>query len=137
MFSTFKNFIINTGRWGLNQKFIRFLLVGALNTAFGYSFWALLIFCGLHYVWATAIGTVVNVLFNFKTTGCLVFQNNNNRLLLRFIGVYIVVYLLNISLLRGFELLNVNIYIAGLIIILPLALVSFLLMRRFVFKDKK
>lgn len=137
MFTNCKNFIIDTCRQSLRQRFIRFLLVGGLNTVFGYGVWAFLIFIGLHYMTATAIGTIIGILFNFKTTGCLVFRNHNNRLLWRFLSVYGIVYLLNIALLRGFELLNINLYIAGLIILLPLAGVSFFLMRCFVFKERK
>lgn len=129
--------ICNFCRQTLSQKFIRFLLVGALNTLFGYGLWALLLYIGLHYTIASAIGTVAGILFNFKTTGCLVFENKNNRLLLKFLMVYGLIYLLNISLLYGFELLNINLYLAGLIILLPQAFLSYTLMRCFVFKEPK
>lgn len=129
--------ICNFCRQTLNQKFIRFLLVGALNTLFGYGLWALLLYIGLHYTVASAISTVAGILFNFKTTGCLVFENKNNRLLLKFLMVYGLIYLLNIALLYGFELLNINLYLAGLTVLLPLAFLSYMLMRCFVFKEPK
>lgn len=121
----------------LSQRFIRFLLVGGLNTVFGYCLWALLLWLGLHYTMASAIGTIIAIIFNFKTTGGLVFNSHNNRLLLKFFGVYALVYIINIALLRVFELLNINVYLAGLIIILPVAFLSFVLMRSFVFKEQK
>lgn len=121
----------------LSQRFIRFLLVGGLNTVFGYCLWSFLLWLGLHYTLASAIGTIIAIIFNFKTTGGLVFNSHNNRLLLKFFGVYALVYIINIALLRVLELLNINLYLAGLIIILPVAFLSFVLMRNFVFKEQK
>lgn len=121
-----------------NAQFIRFLFVGALNTAFGYSVYAAFIFLGLHYGMAVLFSTVLGILFNFKTIGVLVFKSHDNRLILRFFGVYGVVYVLNVSFLRLFLMLgSENMYINGLILVLPLALVSFILNRKFVFAEKK
>ncbi|NCQ92050.1 MAG: hypothetical protein GPI94_15420 [Microcystis aeruginosa LG13-03] len=55
------------------HRFVRFLLVGVLNTIFGYSLFAVLILIGLNYKYAVLIGTIQGVLFNFQTTGRLVF----------------------------------------------------------------
>ena len=68
--------------------FIKFLAVGVLNTLFGYGIFALLLFIGLHYAVASILATICGVLFNFKTTGTLVFNNNDNRLIFKFISVY-------------------------------------------------
>jgi putative flippase GtrA len=119
--------------------FLRFLVVGGVNTVFGYGVFALLILLGLHYVIAALLATICGVLFNFKTTGTIVFRNKDNRLIFRFFGVYLITYLLNIGLLKIFDMYGVGSLIAQAIIVLPLAFVSFLLMRKFVFniQDKK
>jgi putative flippase GtrA len=117
----------------LQRQFITFLMVGVLNTLFGYSLFALLIYVGLHYTIATFIGTVLGVLFNFKTTGKLVFDSHDNRLLWKFFGVYGVMYFFNIIGLYFLDILIKNIYISGAVLILPMALVGFVLNRRFVF----
>lgn len=116
------------------KQFVKFLSVGVINTLFGYSLFAFLIYMGLHYTVAVFIGTIIGVLFNFKTTGKLVFDSHDNRLLWKFFGVYGVMYILNIIGLYVFEKMSVDIYIAGAILILPMALVSFGLNRRWVFK---
>jgi putative flippase GtrA len=108
--------------------------VGGINTVFGYAVFALFILMGLHYVLAALISTVCGILFNFKTTGTLVFKNKDNRLIFRFFGVYLFTYLINIGLLKLFDMAGVGSLVAGAIIVLPMAVVSFLLMRRFVFK---
>ena len=118
--------------WG--STFLRFLVVGALNTAFGYSVYAALILLGLERFAAVLIGTVLGVLFNFKTTGRIVFRSHDNRLLLRFVLVYVVQYAFNVGLLEllcrgaGFGSL------VGQAISLPLVVVlTYELNRRFVF----
>lgn len=119
-----------------NSKLIKFIFVGILNTVFGYSIFAFFIFCNLHYTIASLLSTVIGVLFNFKTTGNLVFKNKDNTLLGKFILVYMLIYLLNIISLKLLENFYVDIYISGAILMFPLALLSFLLNNRFVFQIK-
>jgi putative flippase GtrA len=82
---------------------------------------------------AAFFSTVCGILFNFKTTGTIVFRNKNNRLIFKFFGVYLFTYLLNIGLLEVFERFGVGPLVAGAIIILPVSLLSFFLNKRFVF----
>ena len=81
-----------------NLVFIRFLIVGGLNTAFGYFVFAIFIWCGLHYSVATFLSTVIGIVFNFFTTGRLVFKNSNNRLIFKFFAVYGITWLINVFL---------------------------------------
>ena len=120
-----------------HKKFIKFLFVGGLNTVFGYSVFALLVFMGLHYSFAVILGTILGILFNFKTIGKIVFNNSNNRLLFKFIGVYGVICVSNILFLRVFDILKCNIYIAGAVLILPMAILAFSLNKKFVFKQER
>jgi putative flippase GtrA len=116
-----------------NVPFLRFLVVGGINTVFGYSVFALLIYLQLHYVLATLLAQICGVLFNFKTTGTIVFRSKDNRLLLRFALVYVFTYLVNIGLLKLFDMADVGSLVAQAIIVLPLAVVTFVLMKKFVF----
>lgn len=120
----------------IDSKFIRFLLVGGLNTAFGYFIYSLFLFFGFHYALASLFGTVFGILFNFKTTGVLVFQNKKNSLIFSFFAVYVFLYGLNVIGLKIFDYFNINLYIAGFVLLLPMALLSFFLMKRFVFGEK-
>ncbi len=121
--------------WGSTPQLLRFLVVGGVNTLFGYGAFALLLLIGLHYAWAALLGTIAGVLFNFFTTGRLVFDRSSSGGLFRFVAVYAVVYFLNVAALWIFEQVGINPYVSGLILILPMACVSFLLMRRFVFRS--
>ena len=123
--------------WGvfsfIPEKFFKFLFVGALNTLFSYFLYALFVTIGFKANLALFFQYVIGVIWNFKTTGVLVFKNNNNKLVFKFILCYIFTFILNSVLLK--LLLNyTNSYIAQAILILPIAIVSFLLLKVFVFK---
>jgi putative flippase GtrA len=121
-----------------NNKFIKFILVGILNTVFGYSLFALFIFLNMHYSLAVFLSTVLGVLFNFKTIGKLVFDSHDNSLIFKFIVVYVLLYLINISCLWFFKISGFeNMYINGFVLLVPLALISFILNKKYVFKGEK
>jgi len=117
-----------------NNQFIRFLFVGALNTVFGFLVFALFTYIGFHYSIAIIFSTLTGVLFNFKTIGILVFRSHDNRLIFKFFLVYLGVYILNLIGLRFMDAYHINHYLAQAILAPELAIISFLLMRRFVFK---
>lgn len=113
---------------------LRFLAVGVLNTLFGYGFFALFVFAGVHYALALLLATIVGVLFNFKSTGALVFKSHDNKLIFRFVAVYAVLYGVNVTLLKLLLLVGTGPYFGGGVLIVPMALLAFILNKRFVFK---
>ena len=146
--------------WKIENKFLRFIFVGALNTAFGYFIFLFLIWIGLHYSIALLVSQIIGVLFNYKTTGYLVFQNKTNKLIIKFFIVYGFLYLLNVLelyLLNGSGLyeyllssdslkfiynLPINHNKLGdamgqAIVLIPNAIIGFFLNKIFVFKDKE
>jgi putative flippase GtrA len=117
----------------LNSQLLRFLLVGGLNTAVGYALFAAFTWGGLPYPLAIALATVLGVAFNFQSTGRLVFGGARLAQLGRFVAVYGVVDLLNVGSVAVLLRLGLNVYVANAVVLLPLALVAFMLQRRFVF----
>ena len=113
--------------------FIKFLFVGIINTIFGYSVFAMLIILRLDYRYALLMATIFGVMFNFKTIGILVFKTKNNELIFRFIGVYCVIYILNIELIKIINSFGINILMSQALLLLPLAVTSYILNKRFVF----
>ena len=75
----------------MKTKLFKFLIVGSLNTLFGYSLYALFIFCGLHYSLGVLLSTSIGILFNFKTIDKFVFESSDNKLIHKFIAVYIFI----------------------------------------------
>jgi putative flippase GtrA len=121
----------------LRWRFTRFLVVGLMNTAFGYGVFAVLLLAGLQYALAAFLSTVAGVLFNFKSYGALVFGKHDNRLLLRFIAVYAVCYGINLVPLAWAERHGISLLVTGAVIALPMAAIAFLLNRRFVYSTRQ
>ena len=119
----------------IEEQFIKFLFVGFLNTVFGYLIYSFFIFIGFNYPAAIFFGTIIAVLFNFKTIGVLVFNNKKNSLLIKFIFVYTLIYIINILGIKiVVNCITPNLYIAGFILIVPMALLSYYLNKTIVFK---
>ncbi|HIU92968.1 MAG TPA: GtrA family protein [Candidatus Limenecus avicola] len=118
----------------IDWLFVKFILVGILNTAFGYGAFALLMYTGLHYSAAVVLSTIAGILFNFKTTGVLVFKNKDNSLIFKFIAVYTLVCITGIIILRLAEIAHINLYFAGLVSTGICAVTAFLLNKNWVFK---
>jgi putative flippase GtrA len=120
-----------------NIHFIRFLFVAGINTLFGYLLFAITVFLLKNVYLSVVLSTIIAVLFNFKTYGAIVFRSHDNSKIFRFFGVYLCTMSVQMILLRAFALAGItNPYIAGGIIILPVALLSFMLMRKFVFHTR-
>lgn len=115
------------------RRFLTFLVVGGLNTLIGYGLFAILILLGLPTAAAAVVGTILGVLFNFLTTGGVVFGNKAGRLLPRFIAVYAVQMSLNVAALKALEAAGVHPLIAGALLLPPLAIFTYFAMRRYVF----
>ncbi len=120
----------------LENRFVRFLLVGVVNTIFGYSAFALFSFIGLKYPIALALATIAGILFNFKTIGVIVFRSKDNSLIYKFFLVYSVTYVINVFALKWLGSYNLNHYVGQAILAFPVAIISFILNQAFVFTDK-
>ncbi len=134
---SFKDKLIDLIKTIWSIRFVRFLFVGGLNTLFSYVIYAILILLNVHYTLATLISTILGIIFNFFTTGSIVFRNRKLSLMLRFFLVYGFTYLVNILLLSFFETKQVDMLIAGAIVTLPVALLSYFLNAKLVFRESK
>jgi putative flippase GtrA len=118
----------------LKKQIVNFILVGVINTVVGYGLYALLLFVGFHYILAVFFATVLGVLFNFKTIGKYVFNSIDNKLIIKFFGVYSLVFIVNIVLIKIFKDFGFDEYLAGLIATFPSAIISFVFNKYYVFK---
>lgn len=118
----------------LSNVYVRFVLVGLLNTAFGYSLFLVILQAPLPLFVVVALSNVGAILFNFWTMGTLVFDNADPRLIFRFVtgwGFYIGLAYVG---LRAMIALGVPVEFAPAVLLLPMAVVSFLINRFFIFK---
>lgn len=118
----------------LRIPFMKFLFVASINTCFGYLMFAGCVYLLKNVYVAVVVATIIAVLFNFNTYGRIVFKSKDHSRVYRFFGVYLFAMGIQMLCLKGLSLAGVtNPYIAGGILTLPMAGMSFLLMRKFVF----
>ena len=113
--------------------FLRFGAVGLLNTAFGYAVFALLILAGAWPGAARVAATIAGMVFNFQTSRRLVFGSAGRGRALRFVGVYGGTLALNWIALRALLGLGLGELPAQAMLVLPMAALSFLAQKLFVF----
>lgn len=115
-------------------SFPLFVMVGGVNTLFGYSVFVLGIHSGLHYTAASLLSLVLGVTFNFFTTGKIVFDRFDTKLIGRFIAIYLFLYLITISLIKVTSFYVDNMYLNGFIVTVLMSVISFLLNKNIVFR---
>ena len=120
----------------IKREFIKFIFIGILNTIVGYSLYVLFIYLGFDYKIAAFLAMVLGVLFNFQTIGRLVFDKYNNRLLFKFISVYVVIYFVGVVIIKIGKSYGLDDYLAGFIAVFPSAIISSLLNKFYVYKEK-
>jgi putative flippase GtrA len=113
--------------------FPRFALVGVLITLVGYAIFCAALGATGHAASAAAASTALGVVFNFRSIGWLVFGSSDLRLVGRFTLLYVLLFSLNVGALQIAQGLGVAPALAQAVLIAPLAGLSFLLNRSFVF----
>ena len=124
--------------WGvfrrIDEKFFKFLFVGFMNTAFSYFLYAIFVTIGFAANVALFFQYIFGVLWNFKTTGAIVFKNRNNNLIFKFIACYVLTFAVN-SIFLAILTKFLNAYLAQAILIMPIAMLSFLFLKNWVFRQ--
>lgn len=115
-------------------RFARFLVVGGLNTLFGYALFVALVSLPIPRFVALLLSTVGGTLFNFRSTGSIVFAQQDPRLLWRFVAVYAALLGVNYAGLEALIARGLSVYVASAAMILPMAVLGFLMQRQFVFR---
>lgn len=115
------------------RRFVSYVLVGVLNTVFAYLVFCLLLYLGLHYSLASLGALVLGILFSFQTTGRLVFGSTDQRLILRYVLGWALVYGLTVACLAGFDAAGFNLYLGNALLIPVTTVLSYLINLKFVF----
>lgn len=113
---------------------LRFLVTGGINTAFGYGIYAACIYLGAGYAIASGVSIVCGLLFSYKTTSAMVFGPGYRGSLVRYLGSYAIVYAFSVLILQTLDGFGVNPYLAGVLAAPPCAVLSFALLKLFVFR---
>lgn len=116
-----------------NLQFVRFLLVGGLNTGFSYAVYAALLYLGVGYVAANFTAVLIGIVFSFRTQGRLVFGNRAGHVFFRFAACWGLIWLLNIMFIALLIHSGLNAYWAGAAALVPTTLCSYLIQKFLVF----
>ena len=135
-----KNFILSK----LKGKEGRFIFVGILNTAVGYAGYAFFCWIGIYYLLASTLATVVGVLHSYLWNKFYTFRTKSKSVkdlvleFLRFISVYAVSYVINISCLALLvDVLQINKYLAGALLTFTTTIISYVGHNYFSFGKRK
>jgi putative flippase GtrA len=119
--------------WGHGPRLMRFLFTGMLNTAVGYSIYFVGLTLGAKPAIALAVATALGALFNYFSTGRLVFQSRGMSRLPRFILAYVVIYGFNLLLLQTALTLGAAPWLAQILVLPIVVIASYLLLNFVVF----
>ena len=115
-------------------RFLRFLVVGGINTGFSYLIYAFCLFIGMQYAIANFMALVLGIFFSFKTQGSFVFYNTENRLLGRFVISWAIIYLITITIIGQLVGKGLDAYTAGALALPFSAILSYVTQKHFVFR---
>lgn len=113
---------------------LRFLAVGVVNTAFGIGVYWLLLYTGLAYPWASLLSLLVGIVFSFNSHRLAVFKTGGD--FFRYVSVWASIYFVNIELISIIRE-DTGDYVAGIAVLPVNVVLSFILMKRFVFRPAK
>lgn len=116
-----------------SRQFVRYLFVGGLNTLFGFLAYSGFILLDLP-TWAALLGgNVAGIVFNFFTIGGIVFSDLSLARFPLFLLFYAVIYLINLELIGWVAAVVHGRIAAQAILVLPMAILSYLILRNYVF----
>jgi putative flippase GtrA len=114
-------------------QLVRFYQAAAVNTAFGFGVYALMIRAGVNLYVAQVAAQVLGVSFNYFTYSRHAFRGHDASRV-SFVLAYVGNYVINLALLAAFHRFVRSDYLAGLLATIVASLVNFLVLKRYVFR---
>ena len=113
---------------------VRFVLAGAVNTAFGLLAYAFFVWVGTPLWLALVCAMLAGIACNFLTLGGYAFRDLSLARLPRFIACYVASYLVNLLALHLLEPFVADAIVRQVLLTPPMAVLSYLCLSRFVFR---
>jgi putative flippase GtrA len=117
----------------VRYRWIRFILVGGLNTGFRFGVYSALLFAGLDYRFASLTSLLLGIAFSFLTQSTIVFRKASKATLVKFVLAWIAIYGLYIWLISILLSVGSGGYLAGAIAGMPVTVVSYSVLKYAVF----
>jgi putative flippase GtrA len=115
-------------------RLLRFLAVGVVNTCFGIGVYWLLLYAGMPYQGASLFSLILGIIFSFNSHRVAVFRTDGR--FFRYILVWLSIYFANIALIAMIRD-DIGDYLAAIALLPVNVVLSFILMKRFVFRSVK
>ena len=129
------------GRLEILKQFLRFNVVGVLNTALTYGIYSGLVYLGLHHLAAVAVEYAFGIVFSYLLNKRFTFAVRGRaapRTFARMLIAYVPMLLLNAALLWLLvDRLHWNKYAGQAVVLSFVAVLSFTAQRMFVFRGRK
>lgn len=119
------------------SQFFRFLIVGVINSIFGFGVFCAAILLGANNFGGVLAGNLAGLIFNLFTTGSWVFRSMSYAIAARFVICYLFLLGINTLILHVLSADLSRSMLTQAVLTLPLAALSYVLMSRWVFKVKQ
>jgi putative flippase GtrA len=119
-----------------SNRFVRFVVVGGLNTLFGFVVYSILALSDLSTLMVLIVSNLIGIAFNFVTTGGLVFREMSLTKIPLFLICYGVIFVIYLELIQWLSPIFGGRIVAMAIIVLPMAILTYFIQSWFVFGDK-
>ena len=122
----------------LKRPFLRFLLAGGVNALFSYCCFAVLMWLLQNKELAVTLNLIISIFFNYNTARLFVFHSANKlSKIFKFYLVYFLTYPVNLlHLYITVDIWQWNVYFSQFVTLLYFPLLSYILQKKLVFKDK-
>lgn len=119
-----------------HQRLVRFVLVGVVNTAFGYGLFALVFLATASHRVAIVLANALGILFNFFTTGRVVFGNRSPRALIPFVLGYAGTMAVNLALMELLLRAGIHPLLAQAVSLPLIVVTAYAINARIVFRNR-
>lgn len=116
------------------RQFGLYLVVGGFNTMSSYVMYAALLWLGLAFQWANFLAMTASIGVSYLTQSRFVFSNSDARKVGSYALLWLGMYLCNIALIWMFKQAGMDDYMAGLVAMIPIVLLSFILQKFIIFR---
>jgi putative flippase GtrA len=117
------------------MRLVRFLVVGGVNTVFGYSIFAVVYLLSDSHIAALIVSVLIGVTFNFFSIGAVVFRNLAGKRFVLFCLNYAVAFSANYLMLEALVATGMDPLVAQMICLPAFIAISYGLNARFVFRQ--
>lgn len=118
----------------LNKKLFRYLIVGGFNTLASYIIYASILLIYGNIAIASLVSLVCGIMISYSSQGKLVFEYVSVDAFLRYIFVWLLIYVIHVSMIYSLMWIGISPYYGAIYSLFFTAVISYIVLDRYVFK---